>query len=64
MIDELRAAVERVALCPDEVQRIAAADLLIRANQNATRHRISEMARQGSAAVSRKPMRMRESTKA
>jgi hypothetical protein len=41
MIAELRAAVQRVALCPDEVQRIAAAALSVHATQDAIRRRLS-----------------------
>ncbi len=41
MIEELRAAVELVARCPEEVQRIAAAALLVHASQYEIRCRVS-----------------------
>lgn len=44
MITELRAAVQRVALCPEEVQRIAAAALSVHATQDAIRRRLSARA--------------------
>lgn len=60
MIEELRFAVERVALCPEEVQRIAAAALLVRVSQDAIRRRISaqiseRMSPQSLPVVSREP---------
>ena len=69
MIKELRVAVERVALCPEEVQRIAVADLLVRVSQDAIRRRISaqmseRMSPQNLPVVSREPRKARALTKA
>jgi hypothetical protein len=64
MIEELRVAVERVALCPEEVQRIAAAALLVRVSQDAIRRRVSaqmseRLSPQSLAVVSREPRKAR-----
>lgn len=68
MIEELRVAVELVARCPEEVQRIAAAALFVHASQVEIRCRVSaqmeELARQSSTDLSRETTRARVLAKA
>lgn len=64
MIDQLQAAVESVALCPEHIQRVAAAALLVLVEQDAMRGRISTMRQKTSTRVPREPKVPRVTVKA